>query len=101
MIELVRKKDRIGFKTLVDTWQDMVYNTALGVLQNAEDAEDVSQEVFMKVYDSISSFKGESKFSTWFIALPFQRQQIISGGKKEKNDSLLFKACMAKMKRQS
>ena len=69
LIELVKKKDRLAFKTLVDTWQDMVYNTALGILQNAEDAEDVSQEVFIQVYESISSFKGESKFSTWLYRI--------------------------------
>ena len=69
LIELVRKKDRTAFKILVDTWQDMVYNTALGILQNDEDAEDVSQEVFMQVYESISSFKGESKFSTWLYRI--------------------------------
>ena len=69
LIELVKKKDRLAFKTLVDTWQDMVYNTALGILQNAEDAEDVSQEVFIQVSESISSFKGESKFSTWLYRI--------------------------------
>ncbi len=69
LIELVKKKDRAAFKTLVDTWQDMVYNTALGILQNAEDAEDVSQEVFIQVYESVSSFKGESKFSTWLYRI--------------------------------
>jgi RNA polymerase sigma-70 factor (ECF subfamily) len=73
LIELVRKKDRIAFKTLVDTWQDMVYNTALGILQNDEDAEDVSQEVFMQVYESISSFKGESKFSTWVYRITISK----------------------------
>ena len=69
LIELVKGRDRIAFKTLVETWQDMVYNTALGILQSAEDAEDVSQEVFMQVYESISSFKGESKFSTWLYRI--------------------------------
>lgn len=69
LIELVKKKDRIAFKTLVDTWQDMVYNTALVILQNTEDAEDVSQEVFIQVYESVSSFKGESKFSTWLYRI--------------------------------
>ncbi len=73
LIELVKNRDRIAFKTLVDTWQDMVYNTALGILQNAEDAEDVSQEVFMKVYDSIGSFKGESKFSTWLYRITISK----------------------------
>ncbi len=65
LIELLKKKDRAAFKHIVDTWQDMVYNTAIGILQNAEDAEDVTQETFIQVFESVSSFKGESKFSTW------------------------------------
>ncbi len=69
LIELVKNKDRTAFKTLVDTWQDLVYNTSIGILQNAEDAEDVSQEVFMQVYESINKFKGESKFSTWLYRI--------------------------------
>lgn len=69
LIALLKKKDREAFKTIVETWQDMVYNTALGLLQNAEDAEDAAQEVFMQVYESISSFKEESKFSTWLYKI--------------------------------
>ncbi|MDQ2862051.1 MAG: RNA polymerase sigma factor, partial [Bacteroidota bacterium] len=65
LIELLKQKDRAAFKKIVETWQNMVYNTALGILQNAEDAEDVTQETFIQVYESVSSFKGESKFSTW------------------------------------
>ena len=65
LIELLKQKDRAAFKNIVETWQDMVYNTALGILQNTEDAEDVTQETFIQVYESVSSFKGESKFSTW------------------------------------
>jgi len=47
----------------------MVYNTAIGILQNTEDAEDVAQEVFVQVYESIKSFKAESKFSTWLYRI--------------------------------
>ena len=65
LIILLKKKDREAFKSIVEAWQDMVYNTALGILQNAEDAEDTAQEVFIQVYESIASFKEESKFSTW------------------------------------
>ena len=65
LIALLKQKDRAAFKSIVETWQDMVYNTALGILQNEEDAEDVTQEVFIKVFEAVSSFKGESKFSTW------------------------------------
>jgi RNA polymerase sigma factor (sigma-70 family) len=65
LITLLKKKDRDAFKIIVETWQDMVYNTALGILQNEADAEDTAQEVFIQVYESIHSFKEESKFSTW------------------------------------
>ena len=69
LIELLKKKDRAAFKDIVETWQNMVYNTALGILQNAEDAEDVTQETFVQVFESVSGFKGESKFSTWLYRI--------------------------------
>src|SRR6266705_475283 len=47
----------------------MVYNTAIGILQNAEDAEEVAQEVFVQVYESVKTFKAESKFSTWLYRI--------------------------------
>lgn len=69
LIALLKKKDRAAFKVIVETWQDMVYNTAIGFLQNAQDAEDTAQEVFMQVFESIASFKEESKFSTWIYRI--------------------------------
>jgi RNA polymerase sigma factor (sigma-70 family) len=69
LIEQLKQGDENAFKTIVETWQDMVYNTALGIVQNAEDAEDITQEVFVQVYHSISSFKGDSKFSTWLYRI--------------------------------
>lgn len=69
LVEQLKKGDESAFKTIVETWQNMVYNTALGIVQNAEDAEDIAQEVFVQVYQSISSFKGESKFSTWLYRI--------------------------------
>ena len=69
LVEQLKKGDEAAFRTIVETWQNMVYNTALGIVQNAEDAEDIAQEVFVQVYQSISSFKGESKFSTWLYRI--------------------------------
>lgn len=65
LITLLKQKDRGAFKEIVETWQDMVFNTSLGIVQNAEDAEDVAQEVFIQVFESVENFKEESKFSTW------------------------------------
>lgn len=69
LINLLKQKDRDAFKTIVETWQDMVFNTAVGILQNEEDAEDVAQEVFMQVFESIDSFKEDSKLSTWIYRI--------------------------------
>lgn len=69
LIRLLKKRDRDAFKSIVDTWQDMVYNTALGILQNEEDAEDTAQEVFIQVFESVDMFKEESKLSTWIYRI--------------------------------
>ena len=69
LVEKLKQGDESAFKSIVETWQNMVYNTALGIVQNAEDAEDIAQETFVQVYQSIKSFKGESKFSTWLYRI--------------------------------
>lgn len=69
LIVQLQQGDETAFKKLVDEWQDMVYNTALGIVQNADDADDITQEVFIQVYQSVSSFKGDSKFSTWLYRI--------------------------------
>ena len=69
LIERLKKGDDAAFKIIVDTWQDMVYNTSLGIVQNTEDAQDVAQEVFVQVYESVNQFKGDSKFSTWLYRI--------------------------------
>jgi RNA polymerase sigma-70 factor, ECF subfamily len=69
LVEQLKQGDEAAFKQIVESWQNMVYNTALGILQNAEDAEDVAQEVFVQVFESIKSFKAESKFSTWLYRI--------------------------------
>ncbi|WP_462253891.1 RNA polymerase sigma factor [Ferruginibacter sp.] len=69
LIVQLQQGDEQAFKKLVDEWQDMVYNTAIGIVQNEDDADDITQDVFIQVYQSVSSFKGESKFSTWLYRI--------------------------------
>ena len=58
-----------AFRELVAAYQDRVYNTCLGLLQNEEDAEECAQDVFIEVYRSVDSFRGESKLSTWIYRI--------------------------------
>ena len=69
LIEQLQQGNEQAFKKLVDEWQDMVYNTAVSIVQNEDDADDITQDVFIQVYQSVSSFKGESKFSTWLYRI--------------------------------
>jgi len=69
LIVKLQQGDEQAFKAIVETWQNMVYNTAIGIVQNPEDAEDITQETFVQVYQSIGSFRGDAKFSTWLYRI--------------------------------
>lgn len=84
LIEQLKQGEEAAFKTIVETWQNMVYNTALGIVQNMEDAEDISQEVFVQVYQSIHAFKGESKFPTWIYRITVSKSLDHERRKKRK-----------------
>ena len=84
LIQGLKNGDESTFKYLVDNYQDRVFNTAIGIVQNAEDAEDVAQEVFIQVYKSIHAFKAESKLSTWIYRITTTRALDFLRSKKSK-----------------
>ena len=84
LIEQLQEGDESAFKFIVDNWKDMVYNTALSIVQQAEDAEDVTQEVFVQAYQSIRGFKRESKFSTWLYKITLSKAMDHERKKKRK-----------------
>jgi RNA polymerase sigma-70 factor (ECF subfamily) len=69
LIERSKKGDIEAFEKLVEAYQKKVFNIALGMLNNYDDASDIAQEVFIRVFKSIKSFKGESAFSTWLYRI--------------------------------
>jgi RNA polymerase sigma-70 factor (ECF subfamily) len=73
LIKKLQEGDQMGFTTLMDLYQNMIYNTALGIVQNEADADDITQEVFEQVYISIGSFKGDSKLSTWIYKITISK----------------------------
>ncbi|HEY9125042.1 MAG TPA: sigma-70 family RNA polymerase sigma factor [Bacteroidales bacterium] len=68
-IKLIKQGEREQFRVLVERHQAMVFRTCMGFLHNQHDAEDLTQEVFIKAYQSIDSFKGDSAFSTWIYRI--------------------------------
>ncbi|MCL6296499.1 RNA polymerase sigma factor [Jejuia spongiicola] len=63
--------DTNAFSVLVDRYKDLVFTLALRMLKNREEAEEVSQDTFIKTYKSLHKFKGDSKFSTWIYRVAY------------------------------
>jgi RNA polymerase sigma-70 factor (ECF subfamily) len=70
-INLVIGGDSHAFAVLVDRYKNFVFTLSIKMLQNREEAEEVAQDVFIKVYRSLQKFKTESKFSTWLYRITY------------------------------
>ncbi len=68
-IEALREGINEAYARLLDEYQQKVFSTCISFVPNKEDAEDIAQEVFVEVFNSISKFKGNSKLSTWIYRI--------------------------------
>ncbi len=68
-IEGLRNHNTNAYGRLLDDFQQKVFATCMSFVPNKEDAEDIAQEVFVEVFNSISKFKGNSKLSTWIYRI--------------------------------
>jgi RNA polymerase sigma-70 factor, ECF subfamily len=69
IIQDIQNGDINSFKDLFEFHKEMVFNVCLKFLEDSDDAKDISQDIFIKVYNSINTFKFESKFSTWLYRI--------------------------------
>ena len=69
LVQLAKGGDLKAFAKLVEQNKKLVYNLAYNIMSNREDAEDISQEVFLKAYKSLNKFRGDSKFSSWLYRI--------------------------------
>lgn len=69
VIKAVLDGDINAYELLVKEYEKNVYNLALRMVGNSEDAADMSQEAFIKAYNSLTSFRGDSKFSVWLYRI--------------------------------
>ena len=82
IIARLKAGDRSVYAEVVERWQHMIYNTALGIVHNEEDAEDVTQEVFVTLYEKIGDFREESKLSTWLYSITVRKALDLEKRKK-------------------
>jgi len=70
-INLILSGNREAFSAIIERYQDNVYNLALKICGNREDAEEIAQDSFIKVFRSLRSFKGRSSFATWLYRIVY------------------------------
>lgn len=71
IIQKVLNGDVHAFEEIVISYQDMVYTLAFRILKNREEAEEIAQDVFIKIYQSLSKFNQKSKLSTWIYRITY------------------------------
>ncbi|MBC3847057.1 sigma-70 family RNA polymerase sigma factor [Winogradskyella echinorum] len=87
LITAIEKGDTKAYAQLVDRYKDLVYTLAIRMLKHKEEAEEVAQDTFIKVFKSLGKFKGDSKFSTWIYKVTYNTcLDRIKKNKKHFND---------------
>ena len=90
MIQGLRDQRPIALKDFLEQYQERVYNTALSFVKDVSDAEELSQDVFLTVWNSISGFKGESSLSTWVYRITVSKSlDLIRSKQRKKRFSFL------------
>ncbi len=71
LVKRICEGDYQAFSKIVDDYKDLVYTLAYRMLKNREEAEEVSQDSFIKVFNALGRFKGDSKISTWIYRIAY------------------------------
>lgn len=71
LIGRVKRGDTYAFRELVENYQHLAFTVAHNIIKNAEDAEEVVQDSFIKVFNKIDQFKEEAKFSSWLFKIVY------------------------------
>lgn len=85
LLDKIAAKDEKAFQFFVEKYHKLVLNICNNILNNIDDAMDVSQEVFIKIYESIDSFRGDSKITTWLYRISVNKSlNYLRSKKKQK-----------------
>jgi len=73
LIHRLSNRDELAFREIVEKYEKLVFNTCYHILQQSMDAEDIAQEVFVEVFESIHQFRNESRLSTWLYRISINK----------------------------
>ncbi len=82
IIESVKNGNQSDYALLVDRYKDKGFSLVKSIVKNNMEAEEILQDCFLKAYNSLKKFRGESKFSTWFYRIVYNTSLTRVGSKK-------------------
>jgi len=84
-ISEVLRGNTSSYSQLIDKHKDKVFNLALRICSNHEEAEEIAQDAFLKAYRSLKNFKGKSSFSTWLYRIAYNTAISLVRSKRKGN----------------
>ena len=69
LIYKLKNADEDGYRQLIQEYQEKIFNTSISLVKNADDADDLTQEVFIEIFNSINNFREDSLLSTWIYRI--------------------------------
>ncbi|WP_280745357.1 MULTISPECIES: sigma-70 family RNA polymerase sigma factor [unclassified Parabacteroides] len=91
-IQRIQAGDTASFACLLDRYSRPVHTLILKIVRSNEDAEELTQDVFLKVFKHLKTFKGDSSFSTWIYRIAYNT--AISDTRKKKHEFLAMEEAM-------
>lgn len=86
IIDSVKRGNQSDFALLIERYKDRAFSMLKRMLKNDMDAEEVLQDCFLKAYNSLNSFRQDSKFSTWFYRIVYNTALTTLASKKRKTE---------------
>ncbi len=87
ILDSVIRGNQADYSIIVDRYKNKAFSLLKRMLKNEQDAEETLQDCFLKAYNSLSNFKGEAKFSTWFYRIVYNTALTKLSSKKRKTEN--------------
>lgn len=88
IIQCILKGETALYEYFLDTYGQQVFTLVARIVSNQEDAEELTQDIFLKAFQHLSSFKGNSSFSTWIYSIAYNT--AISSARKKKLETFVM-----------
>ena len=87
ILDSVIRGNQADYSIIIDRYKNKAFSLLKRMLKNEQDAEETLQDCFLKAYNSLSNFKGEAKFSTWFYRIVYNTALTKLSSKKRKTEN--------------